>query len=114
VQRIKDFLKIGDEEFRDFFVASPGALVKDLNGKTHRVGSIVPRMRRGKCVFLDDQNRCRIHEVAPFGCAFFDTHMSAQTAHPRSLFVVKDNLQDEFQELRNTLDYTTSYKPTGY
>jgi Fe-S-cluster containining protein len=114
IQRIKDFLGIGDEEFHDLFVASPGALVKAGDGKTHRVGSIVPRMRRGRCVFLDEKDRCRIHAVAPFGCAYFDTHMSAQTAHPRSLFIVNDNMSDEFRDYRDGLDYTTSYKPSGY
>ena len=33
------------------------------------------RNERGHCVFLDGSNRCRIHEVSPFGCAYFDAHM---------------------------------------
>jgi Fe-S-cluster containining protein len=47
-----------------------------------RVPSIVPRLTENGCVFLLTENgcvflqdgKCKIHEVAPFGCAYMDTH----------------------------------------
>jgi hypothetical protein len=52
-------------------LASPGALaVKD--GKQFRIKTLVPAVKRdGSCIHLID-DRCTIHAVAPFGCAFFD------------------------------------------
>lgn len=32
---------------------------------------LTPRMIEGKCIFLNRDNTCAVHEVAPFGCAFF-------------------------------------------
>lgn len=49
-----------------------------LQGKW--IGSITPRSQGGRCVFLDEQDRCRIHAVAPFGCAYYDTHMDVAEA----------------------------------
>jgi hypothetical protein len=40
----------------------------------------VRRLVRGRCVFLDAASALHDHAVAPFGCAFFDTHMSAGAA----------------------------------
>ena len=99
---------------RDRFWASPGALVK-TNAGTARVGTITPQMRKGRCVFLDDNNKCKIHAVAPFGCAMFDTHMNMETAHARSLFLVRQTASDAgYRKLRDVLPYARSYKPTKY
>ena len=95
--------------------ASPGALVKDLEtGQISRIGSITPRMKNGRCVFLDDHDRCSIHPVAPFGCSHFDVHMDFETAHPRSLFVARKQMEPEFKKLRDQLPMATSYKPRTY
>jgi Fe-S-cluster containining protein len=95
--------------------ASPGALVADTStGEVHRIGTITPRMRKGRCVFLDENERCKIHEVAPFGCSHFDTHQSRSQAHPRSLWLVRSQLTPEYQALRAELPYAQSYKPTKY
>jgi Fe-S-cluster containining protein len=114
-ERIQKHLGATDAEMRSRFWASPGALIKELiTGKVHRVGTITPRMRRGRCVFLDDNDRCSIHEVAPFGCAYFDPHMTPLTAHPRSIWLARVTDDPDYQALRDTLPYATSYKPSGY
>ena len=54
-------------------LASPGAIViKD--GRLCRIRTLVPaRNENGWCKFFDG-SLCTIHPVAPFGCAFFDSH----------------------------------------
>jgi Fe-S-cluster containining protein len=97
--------------------ASPGAMVKNaLTGEVRRVGTITPRWdrRRKCCVFLDENDRCTIHEVAPFGCAYVDTHMNRATAHERSLYGVTNQEQPDYQALRNQLPYATHHKPFHY
>ena len=96
--------------------ASPGALVKSLSdGRTMRVGTIVPRYRKGRCVFLDESDRCSIHPVAPFGCAYYDMHMNWPDAHQRSLWAVRAIMNDQsYGAMRNRLPYATNYKPLTY
>jgi Fe-S-cluster containining protein len=95
--------------------ASPGALVRDLiTGQTRRIGSITPRYRKGRCVFLDDEERCTIHPVAPFGCAFFDTHMDQVTAQERSSWLATAQQDPEYQKQRDALPYATHHKPQRY
>jgi hypothetical protein len=65
-------------------------------------------------VFLTADDRCSIHAVAPFGCAYFDTHMSYARAHPRSLWLVYSTSHAGYQALRNQLPYAASYKPRSY
>ena len=63
------------------FLASPGALVAKScpgpdpgAGKLYRIRTFVPaRGENGWCRFFDGK-LCKIHPVAPFGCAFFDSH----------------------------------------
>ena len=98
-----------------YFWASPGALLgNSRTGETFRVGTITPRLRRGRCVFLDDANRCTIHAVAPYGCRMFDTHMQADEAQPRSLWLVRTQATPAYQSLRRTLPAAASYKPRSY
>jgi Fe-S-cluster containining protein len=115
LERIARHLQISPAEAEKYFWASPGALVRDTStGRVHRIGSVTPQMRRGRCVFLDDNDRCSIHPVAPFGCSMFDTHMSPATAHPRSVFLAQTHLDEEYQALRRRLPYARSYKPNRY
>lgn len=80
-------------------LASPGALVARPDGSTYRIRTLVPaRAEAGRpqydggaprtantCRFFDvPTRRCTVHESAPFGCAFFDSHMSMETANERS------------------------------
>lgn len=112
-ERITEHLGVSRDEGKELFCASPGALVR-VGQQTVRVGSITPKMRRGRCVFLDENDRCKIHAVAPFGCAYFDTHMGRDTAMPRSLWLVKSQSDHDYQMLRDELDYATTYKPIDY
>jgi len=93
--------------------ASPGSLVI-WHGKMVRIGSITPRYKHGRCVFLDANDRCSIHSVAPFGCAMFDTHMPDAMAHPRSIYLATSHTKPEYQQLRATLPMATHYKPMSY
>jgi hypothetical protein len=68
---------------RRHLLASPGALVR--RGTTvFRIPTLVPARRAdGACTFLTAENRCAIHAVAPFGCAFFDAHQPGAEAERR-------------------------------
>jgi Fe-S-cluster containining protein len=93
--------------------ASPGALVRDTStSRTHRIGTITPRWQKGRCVFLDTNDRCTIHRVAPFGCSHYDTHMPDSMANQRSAWALEQVLHsDDYQKLRAELPYATHYKP---
>jgi Fe-S-cluster containining protein len=115
LQRIAAHLGETPEEAKKHFWASPGALVKDLStGQTIRIGTITPRRVKGKCVFLDANDRCTIHEVAPAGCRYFDTHMDARQAMPRSIAMATSQQDPDYQALRDTLTYAQSYRPYSY
>lgn len=66
----------------EHLLASPGALLLNLQtGQTRRVPTLVPaRKTDGTCINLD-KGKCMIHEVAPFGCAFFDHTTPAAALH---------------------------------
>lgn len=105
------------EPVEPFLAASPGALVGKVTPsgtlETFRVGSIVPRTvdSQGRCVFLDDEERCRIHPVAPFGCAMFDTHQRAGQWEERSMWGIRQMMTSEYQSKRNRLPRATTYNP---
>jgi hypothetical protein len=68
-----------------YLLASPGAIVA-RKGQLFRIPTLVPARRGdGACIFLTANNACAVHAVAPFGCAFFDAHMSGVQADCRSL-----------------------------
>jgi len=104
------------EWFKKHFWASPGALVKSLTtGRTIRIGTITPQFKKGRCVFLDENERCKIHAVAPFGCSHFDTHMDNSAGHERSLFMAEKQMESqEYQTLRSELPFAKHYKPFKY
>ncbi|MDO8795380.1 MAG: YkgJ family cysteine cluster protein [Vicinamibacterales bacterium] len=108
-ERIAAFL---GEPVEPYLWASPGAVVMNtVTREVHRIGTITPRRVNGKCVFLDDQDRCRIHSVAPAGCSHFDTHLSRDEGIARGYWVVKAQQDLEYQRVRSTLPPATSYKP---
>lgn len=78
------YTNIGEFAF-DCLLASPGATVMQ-EGQVFQIPTLVPKRKTtdGACVFLDEKNRCRIHEVAPFGCAYFDHRMDNAEANRRS------------------------------
>lgn len=65
-------------------LASPGAVVM-TQGALFRIPTLVPsRKNDNSCRFLNGNNLCDIHADAPFGCAFFDDHMSDAEANFKS------------------------------
>lgn len=74
IDRIAEYR--GEEESDDFipnhFVASEGAMVLTSQGNVCRIPTIVPKQKpNGECVFLDEEKKCSIHPVSPFGCRCF-------------------------------------------
>ncbi|MDY0314160.1 MAG: YkgJ family cysteine cluster protein [Bacteroidales bacterium] len=68
----------------DLLSASPGAIVQ-TQGSIFRTPTIVPsRSVNNFCIFLDNDEKCSIHSIAPYGCAYFDDHMSKEEADERS------------------------------
>ena len=74
---------------RAFLEASPGTVVgttlPDGTVEETRIPTLRPKMFNGACVFLEDAERCTIHKISPFGCAFFDYHMDLTVGEQRSL-----------------------------
>lgn len=55
-----------------YLLASPGAIAMQ-DGVLFRIGTLVPAVKPdGSCIHLSPEGSCLIHEIAPFGCAFFD------------------------------------------
>lgn len=114
-ERIAEYLGETKEQAKVHFWASGGSLVQDsVTGRQFRIGTITPRMKNGRCVFLDDNDRCRIHAVAPFGCAYFDTHMSLTEGSMRGSWLATETMSPSYRQLRGELPFATSYKPSGY
>lgn len=114
-EKIAEYLGVTLEELKAHFVASPGAQVMNsATGRIWRIGSITPKMIRGRCVFLDEDDRCRIHAVAPAGCAFFDTHMGLREAQPRGNEMARQQQDPEYQRLRSTLKFADNPKSGRY
>ena len=104
-------------EISDRFAASPGAVVADREtGKQYRIPTIIPAPDiTGRCNFLDEHDRCSIHDFAPFGCAFFDSHEPKERAMTKSLWALRlIVIDDSYDAIRLTLEPTKSYKPKGY
>jgi len=118
MERIAEHLGRPLAEVKPMFWASRGAVVMDT--QTHRqfrIGTITPRYdrRRKACVFLTEEGACSIHAVAPFGCAYFDTHQSAEQGQVLSGWGLRQ-IQDDpaYKELRDSLPFAESYRPRKY
>jgi hypothetical protein len=56
--------------------------------------TLVPaRQANGHCHWLYE-GRCTVHEAAPFGCAFFDSHMTAAEVESREAATIRARLED--------------------
>lgn len=97
------------ESLESYLVASRGTLVMDvMTRETRWIGSITPRMVDGdgpgrRCVFLDQNDRCRIHAVSPAGCRFFDTHQNVIQGQKIGLWIAQQMDTPEYQAMRSTL-----------
>jgi Fe-S-cluster containining protein len=75
--------------------------------------TITPRVENGACVFLKD-NRCTIHAVAPFGCAFFDAHMPNDEANDRVKWSLREIARDDaYKSFRALLEETQRKEATS-
>lgn len=88
--------------------ASKGAIVGKYNTQGEidrfRIGTITPAMKDGRCIFLTEEDRCNIHAVSPFGCAFFDDHMDRTEGDRRSMWgLVQISQAPAYQQLRQLL-----------
>lgn len=95
IPRIARHLGYADvmEFARDNLLASPGALViKD--DQQIRIHTLVPqRGEDGACKFLKT-NLCLIHQVAPYGCAFFSEHESRTVGDTKSTHALVNIIRD--------------------
>lgn len=117
LERIAQHLGKPLDEVKPLFWASPGPLVGNLaTGRKWRIGSITPRyvVDQKRCIFLDNQDRCSIHAVAPAGCSIFDVHMTAEEARPRSTWLAREQMREDYQRLRSTLDLATYSNQFAY
>ena len=101
-------LKLIDREANvsEFLRATHPTTVFDRDlGKHIQIKKIGPaRNQKGRCVFLDEADRCRIHSVSPFGCAYFDAHMPKAEAERRWIWgLTQIRSSAEYQSLRETL-----------
>lgn len=87
-----DYLKWAEENL----LASPGAMV--MRGSSiFRIPTLVPAVKEnGHCKFLTADDKCSIHENAPFGCAFFDCGPERdQLSHKGLTTILKEWLAPE-------------------
>lgn len=66
-----------------YLQVSSGAIAVDpASGTRFNVPSLVPKQREdGTCVFYNQQGRCDIHAVSPYGCSMVDMHQSGSEAN---------------------------------
>lgn len=93
-----------------FFRNSPGMLLLKA-GEVFRLRTITPAFRNGKCVFFK-HGRCRIHGVAPFGCRYFDVHMSGEEADRRARWGVEQIQihRSDYDRQRDSLPEATHWQ----
>lgn len=110
IEPIRKFLKEVEqlEPLESYLVASRGSLVMNANtGETAWIGSITPKMIEDgsgrHCVFLDENDRCRIHAVSPAGCRYFDTHQGYVEGQKLGVWIAMEMQDQEYQDLRATL-----------
>ena len=118
METIADHLQQPLVEVKKLFWASGGAVVmNNATGRQFRIGTITPRYdrRKKRCVFMTDDGLCSIHAVAPFGCAYFDTHQSADYGRSLSTWGMQQiQKSSEYKTLRDSLPFAESYRPKGY
>jgi len=112
IQKIADYLGKSLERTRKLFWNSPG-MILEKGTERFRVRTITPRFRKGKCIFLDKRERCKIHPVAPFGCRYFDVHMDYEEGQRRSHWGLEQIMErgEEYRSERDSLVEATSWQP---
>lgn len=98
LERIQQHVGDHSDEFvtTNFRVSDGAKVAARVNGMfaTVSIPSIVPAQQPdGRCVFLDDNDKCKIHTVSPFGCSRLDFHMSREEGSRRVHFCVMSQLE---------------------
>lgn len=98
-----------------YFWNSPGMVIRTIEG-LRRIRTITPRFENGRCVFFTEDGLCGIHEVAPFGCRYFDVHMTAIKAQKRSKWGAQQILKQlwSYDAQRDDLPEATHYEPKSF
>jgi hypothetical protein len=81
---------------REHVRASQGFRQFDLRTEEMlQVPSLVPaKQANGHCHWLQSDGRCGVHDKSPFGCAFFDQHMTEAEAKKRGQAGQQARLED--------------------
>ena len=114
LQKIADYLGKSLKRTKKLFWNSPGMILENPKDKSlTRIRTITPVFRKGRCIFLDKRERCKIHPVAPFGCRYFDVHMDYEEGQKRSHWGLDQILgsAEEYQRERDSLEQATHWKP---
>jgi Fe-S-cluster containining protein len=96
-----------------FLRSSRATTVYDVDDEQEaHIRKIVPaRDRKGRCVFLDASDRCRIHGMSPFGCAYFDAHMEQPEIDRRRRWAYQQiRSSSQYQSMRQTLQSAEARK----
>jgi Fe-S-cluster containining protein len=90
-------------------------VMRGRDGKNYRLRTITPRFENGKCIFLTDSGLCSIHAVAPYGCRYYDVHMSMAEGQKRSMWGAMQILENiaEYSAERDALPEATHYRPSS-
>ena len=66
----------------EHLVASPGSIACLGTTAYIRIGALKPKCQRSSlaCHWLSDDNKCKVWQDAPFGCAYFTNHPNDQKA----------------------------------
>ncbi len=87
IERIAEYRETEVVNVLTHLHASPGAVVMKA-GQLYRIPTIVPAtLSLGHCAFSEwpwGDPVCTIHDVAPYGCAYFDSHMPRAEGDQRS------------------------------
>lgn len=81
---------------KENLAASPGAtVIIQGDSEPTQIPTLVPRRKEdGSCSFLTEDGKCQVHGQAPYGCAFFDSHMEGEPANGRSAPAIFQILMD--------------------
>lgn len=81
-----------------------GGAVILQDGEMKRVPTMTPKQDEfGRCVFLSSTGQCKVHDVAPFGCAYCDMHMSAKDGNDRAVAGIRACMKPTYQIQVNAL-----------
>jgi hypothetical protein len=124
LDRIWQFVapELSREDFaRKYLLWSSGATVYTEGFGQFKVPNLVPNTHPEStaCIFLDENSRCKIHAVSPFGCAFFDDHMSHEKGLERSMagvnaiMVASDDLSHPYAQILRLLQTEKRMSPSA-